>query len=145
MRTRRRPQCADKREELRLQALAALRQLITRAPECSGGGGGGGGAADAAARVVAHEGAHILVSQLTAGHAGLISPLSVGEAALALDAVCERSSVAESQVFRLNASAPLADAVADVLRTRRGGAGLDPKREAATPWALEQSEAFDRW
>ena len=31
----------------------------------------------------------------------------------------------------------LAEAVADVLRTRAGGGGGDPRREAATPWAME--------
>ena len=118
-----------RREELRLQALAALRQLITRTPSAEE-------AADTASRLLAAGGVRVLVAQILAAES--ISTFAVGEAALTLDAVVEASSEAELEVFRLAASAPLAEAVTEVLRTRNClGASSDPRREATPPWSLE--------
>ena len=134
----------EAREEMRLQALAALRQLLT-----SCGAHPSPAAAAAAARMEGAGGGRALVAHLLAGEKGLIAPVAAGEAALGLDALVEHSRACELEVFRLGASAPLAEAVAGVLRTGGGGGARpqqrasDPRRMAASPWAAEQAEPHE--
>ena len=134
---------AEKREEIRLQSLAALRQLVLRA-STSNTGCPHGTSADVAARLVAIGAARTLIAQVLGGRIGLVSPIAVGEAALTLDALVELSHTCELDVFETGASASLADAVADVLRTRAGTETGDPRRDAASPWASEVAEAFQQ-
>lgn len=128
----------ERREELRLQALSALRQLIICAPP--------GSASDVANRAVTAGAARTLVTQIV-GHEGTqASLLARGEAALALDTLCERSRACEMEVFRMGATASLTDAVTAVLQSTHAGArGIDPRREALTPWAIEKNEPFETW
>ena len=126
----------QKNEELRLQTLAALRQLVTRVVH---DGSFPGSASDVVGRFSKAGGTRMLIAQM---HDGQISPFARGEAALTLDALCEMSQACEMEVFRSGASARLAEAVTDVLRARPGG--LNPRRDAMPPWLMEQNESpFD--
>ena len=45
----------------------------------------------------------------------------------------------ELELFALGATAPLALALADVLRTRGFGGAGNARRDASSPWAMEQN------